>query len=79
MRTSTVIVIIVLAMFTGSSGNPAVDIARVMNGASTIARVFVDEDKAESAGMLAAMVAFPFAVSAAALKAWAADQFKTPS
>lgn len=79
MRTSTLIVVIVLAMFMGSSGNPAVDIARVMNGASSVARIFVDDEKAESAGMLAAMVAFPFAVSAAALKAWAADQFKIPS
>lgn len=75
MKTLTLVFVLGLAMFTASSGNPAVDAGRVMYGASAVARMFVSEDKAQVVGDIAALVAFPFAIQSAALKAWARNQY----
>lgn len=79
MKSITSIIVVGLALFMASSGNPAVDVARVMIGASTVAKVFVSDERAEEVGSVAALLAFPVAIQVAAVKAWAKDQIQPQS
>lgn len=74
MKSLSSLIVVGLVLFTASSGNPAVDVARVMIGASSIAKVFVSDERAEEVGSVAALLAFPIAIQVAAVKAWAKDQ-----
>lgn len=79
MKSITRLTVVGLVLFMASSGNPAVDVARVMIGASSVAKVFVSRERAEEVGAVAALLAFPIAIQVAAVKAWANDQLKPQS